>query len=219
KYYDGKNKLKDLGISLPPQIRFIDTDLGWPGTVVDALEERLDVEGGDSKELDLTFQTNDLDVSSSTAHLDALIFGTSFITVTSGREGEPDVVVSVVSPNDMVVTRDNRTGRVVEACQYIDGEGGELAVLYRKMDPVWFYELAGEWCVDSVDDLGLGRVPCAQFWRRPRATKSNGRSEITPAVRSLTDSAMRTLVGAEVAREFYAVPQRYLMGAPESFFL
>src|SRR5699024_5320406 len=44
-------------------------------------------------------------------------------------------------------------------------------------------------------------------------------SEITPAVRSLTDSAMRTLVGAEVAREFYAVPQRYLMGAPESFFL
>src|SRR5699024_1482743 len=36
---------------------------------------------------------------------------------------------------------------------------------------------------------------------------------------SLTDSAMRTLVGAEVAREFYAVPQRYLMGAPESFFL
>ena len=38
KYYDGKNKLKDLGISLPPQMRFIDTVLGWPGTVVDALE-------------------------------------------------------------------------------------------------------------------------------------------------------------------------------------
>ena len=28
KYYDGKNKLKDLGISLPPQMRFIDTVLG-----------------------------------------------------------------------------------------------------------------------------------------------------------------------------------------------
>ena len=96
KYYDGKNKLKDLGISLPPQMRFIDTVLGWPGTVVDALEERLDFEGWDSKELDLIFQTNDLDVSSSTAHLDALIFGTSFITVTSGREGEPEDRKSVV---------------------------------------------------------------------------------------------------------------------------
>ena len=41
KYYDGKQKLKDLGISLPPQMRLIDTVLGWPGTVVDALEERL----------------------------------------------------------------------------------------------------------------------------------------------------------------------------------
>lgn len=219
KYYDGKQKLKDLGISLPPQMRFIDTVLGWPGTVVDALEERLDFEGWDSKELDLTFQTNDLDVSSSTAHLDALIFGTSFITVTSGREGEPDVVVSVVSPNDMVVTRDNRTGRVIEACQYIDGEDGERAVLYREMDTVWLYEQSGEWRVDRVDDHELGRVPVAQFVNRPRASKTNGRSEITPAVRSLTDSAMRTLVGAEVAREFYAVPQRYLMGAPESFFL
>ena len=219
KYYDGKQRLKDLGISLPPQMRFIDTVLGWPGTVVDALEERLDFEGWDSKELDPIFQTNDLDVSSSTAHLDALIFGTSFITVTSGREGEPDVVVSVVSPNDMVVTRDNRTGRVVEACQYIDGEDGERAVLYREMDTVWLYEQSGEWRVDRVDDHELGRVPVAQFVNRPRASKTNGRSEITPAIRSLTDSAMRTLVGAEVAREFYAVPQRYLMGAPESFFL
>ena len=219
KYYDGKTRLKDLGISLPPQMRLIDTVLGWPGTVVDALEERLDFEGWDSKELDLIFQTNDLDVSSSTAHLDALIFGTSFITVTSGREGEPDVVVSVVSPNDMVVTRDNRTGRVIEACQYIDGEDGERAVLYREMDTVWLYEQSGEWYVDRVDDHELGRVPVAQFVNRPRASKTNGRSEITPAVRSLTDSAMRTLVGAEVAREFYAVPQRYLMGAPESFFL
>ena len=219
RYYDGQQKLKDLGISLPPQMRLINTVLGWPGTVVDALEERLDFEGWDSKELDPIFQTNDLDVSSSTAHLDALIFGTSFITVTSGREGEPDVVVSVVSPNDMVVTRDNRTGRVIEACQYIDGEDGERAVLYREMDTVWLYEQSGEWRVDRVDDHELGRVPVAQFVNRPRASKTNGRSEITPAVRSLTDSAMRTLVGAEVAREFYAVPQRYLMGAPESFFL
>ena len=219
KYYDGKQKLKDLGISLPPQMRLIDTVLGWPGTVVDALEERLDFEGWDSTDLDALFQSNDLDVSASTAHLDALIFGTSFITVTSGRVGEPDVVVSVVSPNDMVVTRDNRTGRVTEACQYIAGDDGERAVLYRADDTVWLYEQGGEWYVDRVDEHLLGRVPVAQLVNRPRASKTNGRSEITPAVRSLTDSAMRTLVGAEVAREFYAVPQRYLMGAPESFFL
>ena len=41
-YYDGKQRLKDLGISLPPSMRYIDTVVGWPGTAVDVLEERLD---------------------------------------------------------------------------------------------------------------------------------------------------------------------------------
>ena len=224
KYYDGKQKLKDLGISLPPQMRFIDTVLGWPGTVVDALEERLDFEGWDSPELDVVFRANDLDVTAPTAHLDALIFGTSFVTVTSGGEGEPDVLVNVVAPTEMVVTRDNRTGRVVEACQYIDvddtnGSVRERAILFRPNETVWLFQDNRGWHVDRVDGHGLGRVPVAQLVNRPRASKAGGRSEITPAVRSLTDSAMRTLVGAEVAREFYAVPQRWMMGASEDMFL
>ena len=224
KYYDGKQKLKDLGISLPPQMRFIDTVLGWPGTVVDALEERLDFEGWDSPELDVVFRANDLDVTAPTAHLDALIFGTSFVTVTSGGEGEPDVLVNVVAPTEMVVTRDNRTGRVVEACQYIDvddtnGDVRERAILFRPNETVWMYQDNRGWHVDRVDEHNLGRVPVAQLVNRPRASKAGGRSEITPAVRSLTDSAMRTLVGAEVAREFYAVPQRWMMGASEDMFL
>ena len=224
RYYDGRQKLKDLGISLPPQMRFIDTVLGWPGTVVDALEERLDFEGWDSPELDSVFRSNDLDVTAPTAHLDALIFGTSFVTVTTGGVGEPDVLVNVVAPTEMVVTRDNRTGRVVEACQYIDvddtnGSVRERAILFRPDETVWLYLDQHGWQVDRVDEHRLGRVPVAQLVNRPRASKVGGRSEITPAIRSLTDSAMRTLVGAEVAREFYAVPQRYLMGAPESFFL
>lgn len=224
RYYDGKQRLKDLGISLPPQMRFIDTVLGWPGTVVDALEERLDFEGWDSPELDVVFRSNDLDVTAPTAHLDALIFGTSFVTVTSGGEGEPDVLVNVVAPTEMVVTRDNRTGRVVEACQYIEsddanGDVRERAILFRPDDTVWLELGAQGWKVTRRDEHSLGRVPVAQLVNRPRASKVGGRSEITPTVRSLTDSAMRTLVGAEVAREFYAVPQRWMMGAPESFFL
>ena len=163
RYYDGRQKLKDLGISLPPQMRFIDTVLGWPGTVVDALEERLDFEGWDSPELDSVFRSNDLDVTAPTAHLDALIFGTSFVTVTTGGVGEPDVLVNVVAPTEMVVTRDNRTGRVVEACQYIDvddtnGSVRERAILFRPDETVWLYLDQHGWQVDRVDEHRLGRV-------------------------------------------------------------
>lgn len=222
-YYDGKQRLKDLGISTPPQLRHMDAVIGWPGTAVDVLEERLDFEGWDITDLDLVYRANDLDVKSSQAHLDALIYGTSFVTVTSGREGEPDVLVSVVSPNDIVARRDNRTGRVLEACQYISGDvpgsqEGSTAVLFREDETVWLSFDRGDWVVTAKDEHGLGRVPVVQLVNRPRASKLNGRSEITPAVRSYTDMALRTLVGSEVAREFYAVPQRYLLGAPEEFF-
>ena len=74
------------------------------------------------------------------------------------------------------------------------------------------------WQVERVDTHRLGRVQAVQFVNRMRGSKLGGRSEITPAVMSYTDSALRTLVEAEVAREFYAVPQRYVLGAPESFY-
>jgi hypothetical protein len=44
RYYEGRNKLKDLRISIPPQLTAVETVVGWAGTTVDVLEERLDLE-------------------------------------------------------------------------------------------------------------------------------------------------------------------------------
>ena len=220
--YDGKRLVKDLGISLPPALSRLDSVLGWPGTVVDVIEERLDFTGWSGGELDGIFDANDLDVKAPTAHTDGLIFGTTFLTVTSGSDGEPEVMISVSSPQHMGATRSTRTGILTEACQFFDAPitGGEpnRCVLYRPNETIWLVEDGG-WKIEAIDEHNLGRVTAVAFVNRPRASKPNGRSEITPAVLSYTDSALRTLVGAEVAREFYAVPQRYMMGAPESFFL
>lgn len=222
-YYDGKQRIKDLGISLPPNMRSLEAVVGWPGTAVDVLDERLDFEGWSDDSLDPLFQRNDLDVKAPTAHIDALIFGTSFLTVTSGGDGEPDVVVSAVSPNSMVVDRDSRRGVVSAAAQFFDAEPGSgepnRAILFRPNETIWLQEGPRGWVAVDVDSHMLGRVPVAQLVNRPRASKAGGRSEITPAVRGYTDAALRTLVGSEVAREFYAVPQRYMMGAPEAFFI
>jgi hypothetical protein len=51
-----------------------------------------------------------------------------------------------------------------------------------------------------------------------RAGNREGRSEITPAIMNTTDSATRSLLGMEIAREFYSVPHRYVLGAQESDF-
>lgn len=220
--YDGKRRVRDLGISLPPALSRLDSVLGWPGTVVDVTEERLDFTGWSGSELDGIFDANDLDVKAPTVHTDGLIFGTTFVTVTAGREDEPEVVISASSPQHMSATRSLRTGLLTEACQFFDApvQSGEIdrCVLYRPDETVWLVNDGG-WKIEAVDEHRLGRVPVAVFVNRPRASKPGGRSDITPTVFSLTDSALRTLVAAEIAREFYAVPQRYMMGAPESFFL
>ena len=44
-YYEGTLGPRTPALSVPPKLRHIDTVLGWPGMVVDALEERLDFEG------------------------------------------------------------------------------------------------------------------------------------------------------------------------------
>lgn len=223
RFYDGKFRIRDLGISLPPALRSIESVVGWPGTVVDVLEERLDFEGWSEPFLDDVFRQNDLDVEAPLVHSDALIYGVSYATVTSGAPGDPDVVVDMVPPTQMVGVRDYRRRNLASACQFIDSTDDgvhsfDRAVLFRPDETVWLVNDNG-WQVERVDEHHLGRVQAVQFTNRMRASKLGGRSEITPAVVSYTESALRTLVGAEVAREFYAVPQRWMMGAPESFFI
>ncbi|NKT61182.1 hypothetical protein GS885_24625 [Rhodococcus hoagii] len=40
-YYEGKRRVEDLGISIPPQLRDLAVSVGWPGTVVDVMDELL----------------------------------------------------------------------------------------------------------------------------------------------------------------------------------
>jgi hypothetical protein len=58
-----------------------------------------------------------------------------------------------------------------------------------------------------------------RFPNRQRSSDREGRSEITPAIMATTDSACRTLLGMEIAREFYSIPHRYILGAQESDFM
>lgn len=223
-YYNGKNRLRDMGIAIPPMLRNMAACIGWPGTAVDVLEERLDLEGWsgtDDQGLSEVFEQNNLDVEAPLAHLDALIYGCSFIAVSSGLDGEPDPLITVESPVNMTGIYDGRSRRLSAAVSVRRDEHGQpqWASLYLPDVTLKLDKSGGIWTITDRDPHNLGRVPVAQLVNRPRSGAMNGRSEITETVRSYTDAAMRTLAASEVAREFYAAPQRYILGAPESFFL
>ena len=223
--YEGSWAATQFGISIPPSMSGLQTVAGWGGSVVDVLEERLDWLGwasdGDDFDLGAVYSRNGLDVDSGMAHLDSLIFGTSFVTVGSGDLGEPSPLVTPHSPQSMTGVWDSRR-RSLSSAMSVVTENNQIieATLYLPDETVVFSraQVGGNWAVEDRDRHNLGRVPVVQLPNRTRASRVEGRSEITKAVRYYSDAAMRTMLGLEVNREFYNSPQRVVLGADETMF-
>lgn len=223
-YYEGTQTVEQFGISIPPSMRNATIVAGWGGTVVDVLEERLDWLGWASEVDDFglaeVYAANSLDVDSGMAHLDSLIFGTSFVSVGTGEAGEPSPLITPHSPRTMTGAWDARTRRLAAALAISRVEHGTAVewTLYLPDETVQVARRNGVLVVVDRDRHNLGRVPIVKMPNRIRASREAGRSEITKAVRYYTDAAVRTMLGLEVNREFYNAPQRIGLNIPEDAF-
>lgn len=230
-YFNGEQLIRDLGISIPPQLKGLHTVIGWPRVGVESLEERLDLEafrwadGSDSTDLEEIADANDLFDESSLAHLDALIYGREYLAVGTGDDDYPPLI-SVESPLDMTLMWDARLRmgtaalRECQADSYVEsGPEERMIVLYLPDQTITALPSpSGGWVVIDRDMHNLGVVPVVRLANRQRTADRIGKSEITPDVMSITDAACRRLMGIEVAAEFFGAPQRYILGASESAF-
>lgn len=226
KYYEGSYVTTQFGISIPPSMQTLQTVAGWPGTVVDVLEERLDWLGwttdGDDYGLSDTYSANMLDVDSGMTHLDSLMMGASFVAVGSGDADEPSPLVTSHSPCTMTTLWDARKRRNMAGLSISSIRVGlpTEASLYLPNQTITMERENGygEWIVVERDQHNMNRVPIVKFPNRVRGSRTEGRSEITKAVRYYTDAASRTLLGLEVNREFYNSPKIALLNATEEMF-
>lgn len=215
-YYEGSNRVRDLGVAIPPELQRVQTVVSWPGIAVDALEERLDWLGwtnGDGYGLDGVYAANRLATASCDVHLDALIFGLSFVAVIPQDDGS--VLVRPQSPKNCTgrFSADGSrldAGLVVQ--QTCDPEVVEAELLLP--DVIVQVERRGsrEWVETGRIPNVLGAVPLVPVVNRRRTSRIDGRSEITRSIRAYTDEAVRTLLGQSVNRDFYAYPQRWVTG-------
>lgn len=171
--------------------------------------------------LDELYRANELDVEAPLAQLDALIAGTTFVTVGKGDDGEPDILITAESPSDCTTLWDYRKRMDTAGLSRTVGATGrvEMETLYLPgMTVSLERDNNGRMVVVDRDETGRDRIPVSRLVNRARTSRKGGRSELTGAVRYLTDAAVRTLLGMEVNREFYTTPQRWLMGADMSVF-
>ncbi|WP_406234945.1 phage portal protein [Nocardia sp. NBC_01009] len=234
RYYDHKNVLKDFGISIPPQLKGVETVVGWPEKAVDALARRIRhdgfvIPGGDAESLGINdmWAANRMDIEAPQAQTSALIHSCAFIATTLGdvASGEPEVLMTARSALSGTGIWDPRRRRLSSALSIVaydesfphDHRITELVMYLPDRVLIMTRNSQGKWTVDTRPHT-LGRVPVELLVFRPRLDRSFGSSRITRAVMSITDEAVRTVLRTEVSAEFYSSPQRYMLGAdPDAF--
>lgn len=224
-YYEASYRLKSIGISTPPEMRCLTAAIGWPRMYVDSIEERLDIQSfrlaGSSKEIErLTewWQVNGLDEESSMAHLDALIYSHAYVTIAApGEDDIPGIpIIRAEAPTNMYAEVDPRTRKVTHALRVYEVDAADetrRATLYQPNVTTFLKQLGTTWQLDGDPVVhNLGVVPVVPLINRARLSDPDGRSEITPEIRSFTDAAGRTMMNLQAAAELMAVPQRVLFG-------
>ena len=225
-YYLGEQVIRNLRIAVPKELEFLRTIVGWPAMAVDPYVERLHADSfrvanatdGDQHLLDL-MEANGFGAEQTLGYTDALSMGRAYWMVGSPTETGDAPLVTVESPLNMAVLWDLRGYEARAAMQeYVDDDRRRGALIMPGKTVHLAQDDDGQWVVADRDDHGFDFVPVVRMANRARTNNRDGRSEISPAIMSITDAACRTLLGLEVARELYSVPQKIILGATESAF-
>lgn len=232
-YYEGRNIVPSLGISVPPELEPLRAVLGWCAAGVDARSERLTVQGfrmpGQTTidaGLHEIWQHNNMDSESVIMHDAALIYSRSYAIVGPSDDGSGIPLITTESPRNMIASWDVRRREISAAYQtYLDIDPAsetylkQLATLYTRDAIIQMVNSSDGWVVQDRNDHQQGFAPVVQFTNRPKVHNRLGCSEMSNAWRNTQDRACRSLQSMEVAREFFAATKIFILGATEESFL
>ena len=229
-YYDGKNRLKNLRIAIPPSLEKVETVVEWPTKAVDALANRVVFDGfvttGDDRDplgLDAVLDDNDFSVELPKAIRSALKHSCSFICVRGGMDDEPNVVVSFRSALYATGLWDYARRRLKCALVIRDYDtkaaidGIIVPTDLMLYEPGWNIPITrgrnGVYTAGEPQSTGLGHVPVYMLAYHADLDRPFGRSRIDRSVMSITDQAVRTMLRMDISAEFYSAPRAVMIGA------
>ena len=225
-YYQGMQRLEQLGLAVPDDLRQFLTIVNWPRTYVDAVVSRLHpqgflLDGQADQELWRIWQANNLDTEFRMALVDMLVYGRGYMCAGTNDEQPDTPLITVESPLQMIHEWSNRYRRVTAAARFyveeVDGKKENRATLYLPDATIWATQGRGGWEEDERDDHELGRVPVEVLVNRSQTDDRYGESEMAPII-TLTDAACRALTNAQIATEVAAIPQKYAAGMTQADF-
>lgn len=229
RYYLGHVKTKDLGIAISPEMRGkIHSRIDWPAKAVDYLAARSQFDGfttSDDARTDDLFQiarTNHLKLLYRKAVTSELKHCCVAITVTDSDRGP---IISAYPMTACALLWDDslkeiKAGLVVAESKKDPSGKTRKPSMYKLFthDSLITIRLVGgsrTWVAD-YQNHSMGRPLIEPMAYRPTLERPFGRSRITRTVMSLTDDAQREKERSEIAAEFAAYPQKYLLGTDKT---
>lgn len=229
-YYYQKNKLVNFELQMPFHFQNIKSGVGWATMAVDVILEKInwmgfynpDTSNEESEEvtefLNNIYRDNFFDSEQMHSQKDALITGTSFISVGKGIEENEEPEVLWIAENSSSMTVDfNRRNRTVESAFKLypgskDKEKDDKGVLWLPDVTIQLAKSGDKWYETSRDEHNLNMVSVIPVFNNSDSKYIHGRSEISSSLRYFIDTAQRILRDSEVNRDRLAAPIRSISG-------
>jgi hypothetical protein len=222
RYYDQKNSLKDIGISIPPPLannKEFQAVIEWAATAVDSLAVRSRFDGfvGEgAEEANAVFELSHMKTKYDMLVTSELTNACSFASVTRGINSPARIslysALNAAALWDyeldrvkcgLTVTNVDKQNRPTGYNLFTDDA---IVVLTCDDKRRWSYEIYPQ---------PMGQPLFVAFVNQPSLDRPFGKSRITRAIMSIVDEAVRESVRGSVASEFAVAPQKYILGAPD----
>ena len=229
RYYLSHVPANDLGVSVSPELASrIDARVDWPAKAVDYLAARSQFDGfsADDPETQARLlaiaSRNSLGSLYRKALVCELKHCCAALAVTSDALGR--AVVSAYPMTACALEWDDAQKEVARGLVVAESRPTYPGSATREPSVVKLFTAGavvtmrkgpgGAWSA-SREEIAMGRPLIEPMAYRATLERPFGRSRITRAVMSIADDAMREKVRSEIAAEFAAYPQKYLMGTDQ----
>ena len=216
-YYEMKYLTYDPSPLIPLQLKdAYRSILGWCGKSVDALADRLMFNGfeDDTDYFDMNgiFDQNNKDILFDSAILGALISSCDFIYISADENGFPRL--QVIDGYNATGEIDPITNMLTEGYAVLqrDDNGAVLTEAYFTIGNTDIITSGNRSVITESYPNDAPYALLVPIIYRPDAKRVFGHSRISRASMDLMDKARNTITRAEVSAEFYAFPQKYVVG-------
>ena len=229
RYYQGRQRVEQLGMAIPPEMRRFLVVANWCRTLVDTINDRQQVRalsllGEETADPHLSdiWDASNLSAHTAMFNMDRMIYGRAFMSVGANEHDEQLPLVRVESPREISAFIDKRRETLTSAARFYDPAEDDVrprrVTLYRPDVTVWARRSSLGWVEEDRDEHGLGAVPIVMHLNRRVSGAWSGESQMADMI-PLVDSAARSLTNLQFAQEAHGIPRMWMTGVAKGDFM